>query len=335
MPGTERPLTLWAVSDGRVGIEAQVLGLAEAVARRRSAAVIVKRVAWKGGVGRLPSALNFAPRLMLTADSAIAPPWPDLWIAAGRATLPLSVRMRRWSRGATFVVQTQHPRTSPARFDFVVPPLHDRLDGDNVLPIVGSPSRLTPDQLAAALGRFSGRLEGLPRPRVTAAIGGKSGAYDLTEARAAGLAQQIGRAVSDVGGSLLLTFTRRTPAPARRIMTERLSSLPGWIWDDTGDNPYFAFMAAADHVLVTEDSVNLAVDAAATGRPVHILAMDRAGGQERKFRNFHDDLQRRGIARPFTNLSETWSYPPLAEADRAARELLRLYDLHLAAQAAP
>ena len=50
--GSEPPLTIWAVSDGRVGIEAQVLGLAEAVARRRPAQIVVKRVALAVGPGR-------------------------------------------------------------------------------------------------------------------------------------------------------------------------------------------------------------------------------------------------------------------------------------------
>ena len=45
-------LTIWAVSDGRVGIEAQVLGLAEAVARLRPADIVVKRMGWRWGLGR-------------------------------------------------------------------------------------------------------------------------------------------------------------------------------------------------------------------------------------------------------------------------------------------
>ena len=33
--------------------------------------------------------------------------------------------MRRWSRGETFVVQTQAPRGPLSAFDLVVPPAHD------------------------------------------------------------------------------------------------------------------------------------------------------------------------------------------------------------------
>jgi hypothetical protein len=49
-------------------------------------------------------------------------------------------------------------------------------------------------------------------------------------------------------------------------------------------------------------------------------------GESAKLARFHAELRRRGIARPFEGRLETWTYPPLAETDRAAAELLRRYD---------
>ena len=312
---------IWAVSDGRTGIEAQALGLAEAVARLRPAQVTIKRVAWRAPFGRLPWGL-IPPRLALEPASGIAPPWPDIWIAAGRATLPLSTRVRRWSQGKTFVVQTQDPRTDLKPFDLVIPPTHDELSGPNIFSIVGAPNRMSPERLAAELARFQTRIEALPKPRVALIVGGKSKAFDLSPTRAADMAEEVAQAVARSGGSLLVSFTRRTPPAARQAMTAALRHLPGIIWDDTGENPYFAFLAAADAILVTEDSTNLATDAAATGKPVHVLAMD---GAARKFARFHADLEARGIARRFSGALETWTYAPLHETDSAARELLRRY----------
>ncbi|WP_309606171.1 mitochondrial fission ELM1 family protein [Phenylobacterium sp.] len=321
------PLTLWAVSDGRIGIAAQVLGLAEAVARRRPATIVVKRVAWRGWLGWTPLALLPIPGLTLRSDTLIAAPWPDIWIGAGRATLPWSMTLRQRSAGHTFVVQTQTPRgVARSAFDLIVSPLHDELTGPNVLPILGSPNRMSPQGFARDLTRFADRIAPLPHPRVAMIVGGKSGSHDLPPARARTMAAEVAAAIKAVGGSLLLSFTRRTPPAARRILAQGLADLPGWIWDDRGDNPYLAFLAAADTILITEDSVNLAVDAASTGKPVHVLAM--AGGG-RKFDRFHADLRRRGVARPFTGALETWRYPPLDETDRAADELLRRFDARL------
>jgi mitochondrial fission protein ELM1 len=315
------PLTIWAVSDGRVGIEAQVLGLAEAVARRRPAEITVKRVDWKWGLGRLPWRL--IPTFALSADGPIEPPWPDIWIGAGRASLPLSSRVRRWSRGKTFIVQTQDPRGAVARFDLVVPPAHDGLTGDNVLPIVGAPNRMNAAGFSRDLARFGLRIAPLPHPRVAMIVGGKSKVHDLPPERARVMAAEVAQAVRAAGGSLLLSFTRRTPEAAQAILTDGLKDLPGWIWDGEGDNPYFAFLAAADQILVTGDSTNLATDAATTGKPVQVLAM--AGGG-RKFEQFHEDLQRRGVSRRFDGRFDDWRYPPLDETNRAADELLRRFD---------
>jgi mitochondrial fission protein ELM1 len=264
-----------------------------------------------------------APRLALRSDSGIGPPWPDIWIAAGRATLPLSTRVRRWSQGRTFVVQTQDPRASLAPFDLVIPPAHDRLQGPNVFAITGAPNRLTPQRLVDELTMFARQLDGLPHPRLAVIVGGTSKAFDLPPAQAAQIGAELARVVAACGGSVLVSFTRRTPAPAQRILRDALRGLPGWIWDGTGLNPYFAFLAAADAILVTEDSANLATDAAATGKPVYVLGI--SGGSE-KFARFHAELESRGMTRRFAGKLEAWSYEPLDETRRAAEELLRRFD---------
>lgn len=318
-PSSPRPLLIWALSDGRAGIEAQAVGLAEAVARRHPATILVKRVGWKAGIGRLPWWLNLLPRRWLTPESDITAPWPDLVVAAGRATLPLSIRLKRWSGGRTFVVQVQDPRVPHHFFDLVAPPNHDRVKGDNVVSIIGAPHRVTPGRLESEAARFAGLTDPLPHPRVAVLIGGRSKAFDLPPERAAAIANALQQALEQDGGSLMLTFSRRTPAAARALMTARLRHLPGVIWDGEGENPYFAFLAAADCICVTEDSANMATEAASTGKPVFILKLE---GESLKFRLFHDELERHGAARPFGGAFHGWTYEPLRETDRLASEVL-------------
>jgi mitochondrial fission protein ELM1 len=318
------PLRIQVVSDGRAGIENQALGLAEAIQRLTPAEITIKRIRWRPLFDRLPVALKTPAMLDPTSDAPFPAPgeaWPDLWIATGRATLPLSLAARRLSGGQTFVVQTQDPRLNAARFDMVVAPAHDDLEGDNVFAITGSPHRVTTERIAEAVPAFADQIDPLPHPRVAVLIGGRSKAFDLSEGHAVEMADEIAEAVRAIGGSLMLTYSRRTPDAARAAMTERLKALPGLIWDGTGPNPLFAWLAAADHILVTEDSANMATEAASTGKPVHILPMVPLKPPG-KFAALHADLEERGATRPFDGVLESWTYEPLTETDRAARAVL-------------
>ena len=314
------PLSIWAVSDDKAGNAGPALGLAEAVARLTPAEIGVRTVAWRGRIGRLPWFLNPFPLSALAGDAGIHPPWPDLWIAAGRATLPLSLRVRGWSGGRTRVVQVQNPRAPAGGFDLIVAPRHDGISGPNILSITGSPHRVTPERLAEAAGRFAARIDPLPRPRAALLVGGRSKSHDLSDARARALGADLRRAVLESGGSLMTTFSRRTPESARRILEDALSGLPGFTWDGTGENPYFAMLAGADVVLVTEDSANMATEAASSGRPVLLLPMD---GGSAKFTRLHEDLIARGAARRFEGRLETFPGAPFDETARAAEAIVQ------------
>ena len=69
----------------------------------------------------------------------------------------------------------------------------------------------------------------------------------------------------------------------------------------------------------------MAAEAAATGKPVHVLPMVRLKAGD-KFERLHASLRDRGAARPFDGGLEAWSYPALNETDRAARRVLEVIE---------
>lgn len=315
-------LRIWAVSDGKPGHENQALGLAEAIERRTRARTIVKRLSLRSPHAWLPPQLVVAPRAALSvASDVIGPPWPEIWIGCGRQTVPFGMALRGWSAGRSLVVQLQHPRVNPREFDLVIAPSHDRLDGPHVAASFGAINRVEPLRLAEARAAFPMELAALPSPRIVVLVGGKSKRQTLGRKQAAEMARQLA-VLAGLGASLLVSLSRRTPAAARRVLEDLLKPHARLWYDGAGPNPYFAMLSVADHILVTADSVSMATEAAATGAPVHVVAVD---GDPGKLGAFHAALQAHGAAQPFRLPLRSWSYTPLCEADRCAELVLQTF----------
>jgi mitochondrial fission protein ELM1 len=282
--------------------------------------ITTKRVQLRTPWRWLPPGFVPAPRQALTIGAdAIVPPWPDIFIGCGRASTPFALGVRDWSRGKSFVVQLQDPRVNPREFDVVIPPIHDGLEGQNIMSIVGACHRVTPEKIADAAATYPTALEDLPSPRFAVLIGGKSKRQNISAKRARAIADSLTTVQRETGGTLMVTLSRRTSEAARLQFRTWLAPHYAIFYEDDGVNPYFAMLGAADHIFVTEDSVNMATEAAATAKPIHILTVDGSPG---KLERFHQSLARRGCARPFNGRLETWSYPPLLETDRAAAAVL-------------
>ena len=313
----DAPPVVWVMHDGKAGMASQSLGLAEAAGFPFVEKPLVVRAPWR----HLPPQLWLAPLTAVThGEMRLAPPWPDLVIACGRNAAMPALAIRRASGGRTVAAQIQDPRVGRREFDIMFVPDHDRLRGTNVITTAGALHRVTPAKLAAARHRFP-ELAALPRPVLGVLIGGSNRAYRLTLDRLAAIGDQIAACVRERGGSVMLTPSRRTGAAGVAVLRERLAGLPTAVWDMTGENPYLAYLALADALLVTADSVSMVCEAAATGKPVHIIELP---GGDRKFARFHLAMRDRGITRPFAGRIETWRYPPLDDTARAGAALRAL-----------
>ena len=307
---------VWSLSDGRAGMRNQALGLAEATARLTGGIVIEKTLVIRQPWDRLPVWAWGDPfRRLASGSDALAPPWPDVFVACGRRTVPFGAALS----DRCLTVQTQDPRTDPRRFGLVVPPIHDGLTGPNVVPIHGSPNRLTEEALARDAAALAAVLPPLPRPLAAVLIGGDSKDYRMSEAVVDGIIRQL-VPLALGGHGLLVTFSRRTPTQAVAAFRAALGPLPPvWIWDGgpvgTLANPYLGLLGLARRVLVTEESANMVSEAAFTGRPVHLLRLE---GGAAKWDRFHAALERRGVLRPRAELTDDWTYAPLRETERAA-----------------
>ena len=305
-------------------MEAQGIAVAEAVGLPYS----LKRVRDKGALRLVPARLQlYVPpeRLLrsVASNEPLAPPWPRLIISIGRRSVPIALALKQLAGASgvkVFALHIQNPKVPKYRFDLIAAPVHDGYTGDNVINTFGAVHSVTPQRLADAVQSFASKIDPLPRPRIAVLLGGESQAFSFPPDHAAAFGTTLAEAARDSGGSLLVTPSRRTLPESLRTLTAAITGVPHFVWDGTGENPYFDFLASADAIVVTEDSVNMVTEAAGTGKPVYV---QRLKGNSRRLHHFHALMRERGATRPFAGKIESWSYAPINDTELVASAIRR------------
>ena len=226
-------------------------------------------------LNHLPNPLIGARATTLSRHAEkLAPPWPDLVIAASRRSAPIARWIKQQSGGHTRLVHLLHTQMPLTAFDLVITTAQFRVpEATNVLRTTLPLNVIHAQHQAEAAKRWAPRLAHLPRPWTAVLVGGDSSSHRLDPATAEQLADRANAAAGSAQGSVLATTSRRTPVAATAAIAARLSvphHFHRWRADDP-DNPYPAFLALADRFLVTGDSASLPAEAAATGRPVELF----------------------------------------------------------------
>lgn len=278
---------VWLLLGHKAGDNNQVIALAESVGlpyvekhmRYRSTELVTNLLLGPNLLGIEPACRN-----------ELQPPWPRLVITAGRRNEPVARWIQRQSDQPVHLVHIGRPWARPERFDLVVTtPQYCLDDFPNVMTFDLPLHRVRADRLETAAHEWSSRLANLPRPRIAVLVGGESGGFHLDRQKARRLGRQADALATDLGGSLMITTSARTPAYVAAELENVITS-PRFLFEwrpDAADNPYLALLATADRFVVTGESMSMLTEACATRRPVHIFDMrDRppesgAGGSTR------------------------------------------------------
>ena len=313
-------VTCWVVTDGKAGMESQCLGLAEALGLEP----VVKRIALRKFWRAVTPYVRVGGRAQFAGNGdPLTPPWPDILIASGRQSVAAALWVKKRSGNRTIAIQVQNPGVAQRRFDLIIAPEHDRLDGPNVISTRGALHRVTPARLSRNAAVWSPQFSNLPRPYIAVLMGGSNSVYRLGTEECVRLAAKLKTCTRNLGGSLLITPSRRTGKEAMAALTAGVRGLPFFMWDMLGENPYFALLALADYIVVTSDSVNMISEAASTGKPVYVEILPGGSGKSSRFL---DRLREGGIIRDFSGELTPYSHPPLDDMTRAVERIRSLID---------
>ena len=268
---SQRQPTVWILKCHRVGDHAQSLALADALGWP----YVVKetKFRWHELFFALASRATIAG-LDRRRSSPLAPPWPDLVILAGRQNETPAKWIRKQSGGRTKIVVIGRYWTPPSELDFAITTPQFRLpESPNVLHNDFPFQIATDASLAEAAEIWAPRLADAGRPYLTLLVGGSSGPYRFSRESARRLGHEASALARSMGATLLVSTSARTTRSAMNAL-ESAIDVPchfyRWRKGET-DNPHLGFLALADAVIVTGDSMSMLAEACTTGRPVYIF----------------------------------------------------------------
>jgi mitochondrial fission protein ELM1 len=301
----------WIISEGLAGLRSQGLGLAEAAGISAELRELRPAAPWKW------VAAKFWPNPLAAVADAVRAPLPSLAIGCGGMAGSVLAALRRKSMR---VVQVQNPRLDIDKFDLIIANRHDELTGPNVFVTRTALHRVTPERLAAEAEVWRDRLAPYRRPLVAVLLGGSNGRYRVDRDAGARLAADLATMAERDKVGVVVTPSRRTDPAVTEAIRTALAPSGGWVWNLTGENPYFGMLASADLIVVTQDSVSMISEAAATTAPVMVASLP---GRWRRQGLFLKPLMDEDRIRPFGGRFATWKVSPLNDTPLAAAEMCR------------
>ena len=221
---------------------------------------------------------------------SLKPPWPDLVISSGVRNEPVCRWIREQSGGDCRYVHIGRPWADPSLFDLVITTPQYRVPNrGNVLHNELTLHQVSPSRIAQGAAEWRDTWRDLPRPLIAVMVGGNSGPFTLGPKAAARLGREASKLARDSGGSLLVSTSSRTSAPATGALQRALDVPHYWhAWRPVEEpNPYWAMLGMADRIIVTADSIAMLSEACGTGKPVDMFdlgGMREGTDQPRDFR---------------------------------------------------
>jgi mitochondrial fission protein ELM1 len=289
------------LSEGRIGHQNQSVGVVEMLGIKDPEVITIHRKFegtwfWKF-VDWLPVPMIVADYDRLVRDLRRT----EALVGAGfLVSRVLRDMKRRYPK--MFTVALMRPSGKLTDYDVVAMPQHSapKAHGNNVVVTLASPNRVTRDRLALEGDRWRKRLLSVKGLKVAVLIGGTSKHGVLTPEEAKRLVLAVAKPLKDVGG-LMVTTSRRTGPEATAAVEKALEKcgVPYHFWkpDDpmNRDNPYFAYLALADAVVMTAESMSMAGEVATAGKPLYLWGNPKA--YPAKFRSLYSAFVKQGRAK--------------------------------------
>ena len=265
---------LWVLLDDRKGSVGQAKGITEALGNNM---IVVEKQITYNKLASLPNWIR--GRTLMGVDTkksdSLSEPYPDIVLSTSRRTMSVARYIRKKSQNITKIVQLMYPSEGVGLKDveFFVVPTHDSIAKQKhpkAFVITGAPTRIFEEKIPETAKQWEKVFASLPRPWISVIVGGAIKGKPWPEEEAKELLYQVKNIQEKLGGSILITTSRRTGEKPQNIIMDGIKDIPKYtyIWGENKYNPIMGFYACADIIIATADSVSMCCEACGTGHPV-------------------------------------------------------------------
>ena len=263
-------LRAWCLTDGSAGTISQVRGLAEALNVNFEKKIIDLKFPWnKLPVGILPpSKIIFNNYEQISLETNIP---PEIIISCGKRSIYASLHLKKSLKNKVFSIHIQDPKINPDKFDLVITPVHDNLNGKNVIKTDLAINHINQKLLSKEAELYTNQFSEIQKPICTIFLGGKSRNYRFDVSVIKQLADQIDKILKNNDIRLFILFSRRTDRFIIEYLNDRFLD-QNIIWNGEG-NPYLALMRYSKYLICTSDSVSIISESISSSKPVYIFKL--------------------------------------------------------------
>ena len=298
------------LTDGSDGMISQVLGLAKQFSKNISSIKTNIIFPWsKLQPGILPI-FSWIFLNNLNISSA-----PDIVISCGRKSVYLSIYFKKKYKDI-ITIHIQNPKINFKNFNYIIAPLHDNINGKNIIISQGALHKFDQE----TLNKIDDDDFKIPKNNlISVVIGGNNHHYKFTLKELGDLILKIKNIKKENPKyNFLIIYSRRTTIEMKKLLNNSLNSI-GVIWNENDKNPYSFALKNSDFFIITSDSTSMISECAITNQPIFVFHLPFKRKSNRILK-FHEQFEKLNITKKLKDKNDliSWTYESLNEAKRIA-----------------
>ena len=222
---------------------------------------------------------------------------PSIIITTGRRMAGTSIALKSILKNNVKTIHIQNPRLSPNNFDLLLIPEHDRIKGKNIIQTNGALCFFEEKDMKKFKEPNLNKIK-TKKNTVLLMVGGNSKNQKPNNSEYFELGTKVIHGVKNLDAQLIVSFSRRTPSKAIKILqstfSKHLKEFKMLSLDE--NNIYPKILKIIDFTIVTSDSVNMISELATLTKPLFIFHFSKGN---RKISFFISNLKELNIVQDY------------------------------------